>query len=51
MDPLVGTRFHALFHYGQEAVIVFFVLSGFVITYSSSRAGRTITWRTYMGRC
>lgn len=48
MDPLAATRFHAVFHYGQEAVMVFFVLSGFVITCSWSRKGGADNWRSYM---
>lgn len=35
-----------LFRFGQEAVILFFLLSGFVINYSFSR-GNDKTFRTY----
>lgn len=48
LDPLQGTRFHALFHYGQEAVMLFFVLSGFVIYYASTKPGASVGLWQYL---
>ena len=36
-----------LFEFGQEAVMVFFVLSGFVISWTFGKAGRRDSFRTY----
>ncbi|HVT36011.1 MAG TPA: acyltransferase family protein, partial [Nevskiaceae bacterium] len=38
----------ALYQYGQEAVILFFLLSGFVIDYSTFSGGRALVVRTYL---
>lgn len=50
LDPLAGTRFQPLLRFGQEAVIMFFLVSGFVIylSYAKSKGGQTageFMWR------
>ncbi|MGO4154118.1 acyltransferase family protein [Cupriavidus sp. YAF13] len=39
LNPLQGTGFEPLLKFGQEAVILFFLVSGFVIYYSKERSG------------
>lgn len=50
LDPLAGTRLQPLLRFGQEAVIMFFLVSGFVIyfSYAKSKGGQTpgeFMWR------
>lgn len=45
-NNLIGMQLGSLFRFGQEAVILFFILSGFVINYSFTRS-RDKTLKTY----
>lgn len=47
LNPLRGTRIESLFHFGQEAVILFFLISGFVIYYSTTQNSQKQTIGEY----
>jgi peptidoglycan/LPS O-acetylase OafA/YrhL len=47
LEPLKGTRFDVLFRFGQEAVILFFLISGFVI-YLSFHAKKEVSARAFL---
>lgn len=48
LNPFRGTFIEPLFHFGQEAVILFFVISGFVIYLSATKEGQAPGMRTYV---
>ncbi|MFS8981255.1 acyltransferase [Cupriavidus necator] len=48
LNPLQGTMFELLFKFGQEAVILFFLVSGFVIYYAQNRSGAHTTMASFL---